>query len=140
RSDRPCDPGEGVPHSRRAQLVERAPSPLPSKSELRSSRPREGRGEGGDGESLPSGLFGCKRLCRLGFELGPGFRLTLNFEVLEILPVAHAVAEYLFLAGQILRWTGDIGAIPGRRPHRKRRIDQMRPGERDEVGSTCGED
>src|SRR5437016_7054425 len=29
RSDRPCDPGEGVPHSRRAQLVERAPHPCP---------------------------------------------------------------------------------------------------------------
>ena len=55
-----------------------------------------------------AGLFGRKRLCRLGLQLGAGFRLTLNFEVLEILPVAHAVAENLLLAGQILRRTGDI--------------------------------
>src|SRR6185312_15660175 len=99
----------------------------------------QGRGEGGDGESLPFGLFGCKRLCRLGFQLGAGFRLTLNFEVLEILPVAHAVAENLFLAGQILRRTGDIGAVPGRRPHRKGWINQMRPAQRHQVGAAGGQ-
>src|SRR5258708_40078609 len=48
-------------------------------------------------------LFGRKRLCRLRLELGAGFRLTLNFEVVEILPVTDAVAENLLLAGQILR-------------------------------------
>src|SRR6185312_1632519 len=44
-------------------------------------------------------LFGCKRLCGFRLELGPGLRLSLNFEVLEILPVAHAVAERLLLSG-----------------------------------------
>ena len=73
-------------------------------STRRTLSPQGGRGS----HSVPSGLFGRKRLCRLGLELGPGFRLTLNFEVLEILPVAHAVAENLLLAGQILRRTGDI--------------------------------
>src|SRR4051812_26708510 len=126
-----CDPGEGVLLSRRAQLAERAPhpNPLPAKSGAREH-----------GESLPSGLFGCKRLCRLGFQLGAGFRLTLNFEVLEILPVTHAVAEDLFLARQILWRTGNVRAIPSRRPHREGWIDQMRPGERDEVGAAGGED
>src|SRR5436190_666106 len=71
-------------------------------------------------------LFGRKRLCRLRLELGPGFRLTLNFEVVEILPVADAVAENLFLSGQILRRTGDVRrAVPGRRAYRKRRVNQM---------------
>src|SRR5258708_1192704 len=46
-----------------------------------------------------------KRLCRLRLQLGPGLRLSLNFQIVEILPVAHAVAENLLLAGQILRRT-----------------------------------
>ena len=32
------------------------------------------------------------------------------------------------------------GAVPGRRPHRERRIDQMRPAERHQVGAAGGED
>src|ERR1700693_900387 len=44
-----------------------------------------------------------KRLCRLRLEFGPGLRLSLNFEVLEILPVADAIAENLLLGGSILR-------------------------------------
>src|SRR5437762_7718590 len=72
---------------------------LDSSSTRRSFFTSPAKGEGDDGASLPSGLFGCKRLCCLGFQLGAGFRLTLNFEVLEILPVTHAVAEDLFLAG-----------------------------------------
>src|SRR5258707_6623519 len=47
--------------------------------------------------------LGRKRLCRLRFQLGPGFRLSLNFQIVEILPVAHAVTENLLLARQILR-------------------------------------
>src|SRR5581483_4843146 len=42
-----------------------------------------------DGLKSHSPLFGRKRLCGLGLELGAGFRLSLNFKVLEILPVAH---------------------------------------------------
>src|SRR5215472_11228494 len=85
-------------------------------------------------------LFGRKRLCRLGLELGPGFRLSLNFEVLEILPVTHAVAENLLLSGQILRRAEYVRAIPCRRLHREGRIDQMRPAERHQVGTAGGED
>ena len=46
-----------------------------------------------------------KRLRTFRLQLGPGLRLSLNFEVLEILPVPHTVAEDLLLAGQILRRT-----------------------------------
>src|SRR5262249_4272920 len=82
-------------------------------------------------------LFGRKRLCPLGLELGAGFRLSLNFQVLEILPVAHAVAENLLLAGQILRRAKHLGAVPGGRLHREGGIDQMRAAERNEVGTAC---
>src|SRR5258708_106329 len=50
--------------------------------------------------------LGRKRLCRLRFQLGPGLRLSLNFQIVEILPVAHAVTENLLLARQILRRGG----------------------------------
>src|ERR1039458_8812410 len=49
--------------------------------------------------------LGRKRLCGLRLQLGPGLRLSLNFQVLEILPVPDAIAENLLLAGQILRRT-----------------------------------
>src|ERR1700694_2964493 len=39
-----CNPGEG--ESPRVRACRKSPSPQPSKSELRSSRPREGRGAG----------------------------------------------------------------------------------------------
>src|SRR5258707_833106 len=85
--------------------------------------------------------LGRKRLCRLRFQLGPGLRLSLNFQIVEILPVAHAVAENLFLARQILRWAEyRLGAVPGRGLQRERRIDQMRPAERDEIGAPGRED
>jgi len=59
--------------------------------------------------------LGRKRLCGLRLQLGPGLWLSLNFQILEILPVADAVAENLLLAGQILgRAEHPLGAIPGR--------------------------
>src|SRR6266850_7142644 len=85
--------------------------------------------------------LGRKRLCRLRLQLGPGLRLSLNFQIVEILPVAHAIAENLFLARQILRWAEyRLGAVPGRGLQRERRIDQMRPAERDEIGAPGRED
>src|SRR5258707_4581234 len=88
-----------------------------------------------------SPLFRGKRLCRLRFQFRPGLRLSLNFQVLEILPVAHAVAENLFLSGQILRRTRHaFCSIPGSRLHRERRIDQMRAAECHEVSPAGGQD
>src|SRR5712671_815618 len=56
-----------------------------------------------------------KRLCRLRFQLGAGFWLSLNFQIVEILPVADAVAENLLLARQILRRAEyALRAVPGR--------------------------
>src|SRR5256885_11215180 len=50
-----------------------------------------------------------QRLCR-GAQLGARLRLALDFQLVEILAVAHAVAENLLLARQILRRAGDIGS------------------------------
>src|SRR5260221_8172777 len=90
-------------------------------STLRNSlSPLPARAGRGSDRASHRPLFGRKRLCCLRLQLRPRFRLTLNFEVVEILPVAHAVSENLLLAGQILRRTGNVrGAIPGCRPHRK---------------------
>src|SRR3984957_18185169 len=85
-------------------------------------------------------LLGRKRLCRFRFQLGARLWLSLNFQVVEILPVAHAVAEDLLLAWNILRRAGNFRAIPGRGPHGERRIHQMRAAERHEVGPPGGED
>src|SRR5258708_16716035 len=69
-----------------------------------------------------------KRLCRLRLQLGPGLRLSLNFQIVEILPVAHAVAENLLLARQILRRTEHhLGAVPGPRLHPHPPIHQIKP-------------
>src|SRR5580704_5113701 len=62
-----------------------------------------------------SGSLGRKRLRRLGLQFGAGLGLSLNFQVVEILPVAHAVAENLLFARQVGRRAEDIfGAVPGR--------------------------
>src|SRR5688500_15340803 len=87
----------GAQHQRGGEAADAASDddrlhPLKLHSTLSSTSPRL-RGEGV--RSVPSSLFGRKRLCRLGLELGAGFRLTLNFEVDEILPVADGVAENL---------------------------------------------
>src|SRR5476651_2599142 len=84
-------------------------------------------------------LLRRKRLCRLGLRLGPGLRLSLNFQIVEILPVADAVAENLLLARQILRRAGNLRAVPGCGLQRERRIDQMRAAERHQIGAACGE-
>src|SRR5258707_9008300 len=79
--------------------------------------------------------LGRKRLCRLRFQLGPGLRLSLNFQILEILPIAHAVTENLLLARQILRRAEyRVGAVPARRLQRARWSDQMLAAERHQIG------
>src|SRR5689334_20446071 len=130
RSDRSCDPGEGVPVSRQSLLGERPFTPTLSP---------QARGEGAEG-GCHGPLLRGKRLGPLRLQLDPGFRLSLNLQLLEILPVAHAVAENLLLAGQILRRTEDVRPIPGRRLHGEGGIDQMRPGERDQIGAARGQD
>src|SRR6202451_1989091 len=74
--------------------------------------------------------LGRTRLCRPALQLGPGLRLSLNFQVVEILPVAHAVAEDLLLARQIWRRAEDLRALPCRGLHRVPRIRPMRAGQR----------
>src|SRR5690242_964223 len=102
-----------MPRARSMSAVVRPPMPPPTMIAFmgpNSTQPRmqpEARASHGP-------LFGRKRLCGLGLELGPGLRLSLDLEVLEILPVAYAVAENLLLARQILRRTEDLfRAIPG---------------------------
>src|SRR5262245_7796026 len=85
-------------------------------------------------------LLRRKRRGPLRLQLDPGFRLSLKLQLLKILPVAHAVAENLLLAGLILRRTEDVRPIPGRRLHGEGGIDQMRPGERDQIGAARGQD
>src|SRR2546430_10309714 len=71
--------------------------------------------------------LGRKRLCCLRLQLGSGLRLSLNSQVLEILPVAHAVTENLLLARQILRRAENSGDPPPRpRPPRGKWVDHMR--------------
>src|SRR6202051_2163344 len=82
-----------------------------------------------------SGSLSRKRLCRLRLQFGAGLRLSLNFQIVEILPVPHAVAENLLLAGQIGRRAENLfGAVPGRGLHRARRINQMWTPERHQGG------
>src|SRR4029453_4984161 len=67
--------------------------------------------------------LGRKRLCRLRLQLGPGLRLSLNFQPPEILPVANAVTENLLLSRQILhRAEHGVGAVPRRSLQRERWI------------------
>src|ERR1700722_10851081 len=88
-----------------------------------------------------SALLGRKRLCRLRLQLGAGLGLSLNFQVVEILPIPHGVAENLLLAGQIRRRAEDIvGAVPRRRLHRKRGVNEMRPPERHQIGAAGRKD
>src|SRR5256886_8315041 len=75
--------------------------------------------------------LGRKRLCRLRLQLGPGLRLSLNFQILEILPVAHAVTENLLLARQILRRAEyGVDALPRPGPLRGKWIDHKRGRQR----------
>src|ERR1700716_2888367 len=75
----------------------------------------------------------------------PGVAVALGFclqpQVAQLLAVANAVAEDLVLPGGILRRTVDgRRAVPGRRPHGEIGIDQVRAGERDEVGAPSRDD
>src|SRR5450631_2544609 len=81
-----------------------------------------------------------KRLGCLRPQLGPGLRLSLNFEVFEILPVADAVAENLLLARQVLRRAEHLRAVPGGGLDRESGIDQMRTTERHQIGAAGSED
>src|SRR5690242_10444638 len=103
-----------MPRARSMSAVVRPPIPPPTMiAFMANSNPDATRRR----LKLHSRLFRRKRLCGLRLELGAGFRLSLNFKVLEILPVAHAIAENLLLAGQILRRTEHICAVPRGRLH-----------------------
>src|SRR5919107_1500252 len=80
-------------------------------------------------------LFRRERfLAGLHLQFGPGLGLGLDLQVVEILPVAHGVAEDLVLAGEILRRAMDaLRAVPGGGLHGEERVDQMRPSQRHEV-------
>src|SRR5262249_25380019 len=74
-----------------------------------------------------------------GVAVALGFRL--EPEVSPPLAVAGAVAENLLLAGEILRRTMDArSAVPGRRLHRKIRVDEVWARQRDEIGAPGGDD
>src|SRR5260221_5144996 len=109
-----------MPRARSINAVVRPPIPPPTMIAFISPTPLsynttlfgvlhlspQKRGEGADCAltfSLPPTLFRRKRLRGLGAQLGAGLRLSLNFQVVEILPVADAVAEDLLLAGHVLR-------------------------------------
>src|SRR5262249_41368615 len=128
---------QSMPRARSIKAVVRPPIPPPTIIAFiaRYSTQRSGRSSGCHGASLRR-----KRLCPLRLQFDPGLRLSLNLEVVEILPVAHTVAEDLLLAGQILRRAEDISTVPGGRFHGEGGIDQMRPAERDEIGAARGQD
>src|SRR5712671_6361414 len=131
---------QAMPRARSISAVVRPPIPPPTTIAFIALTPLEpkryAKALNSHGRSLRR-----KRLCRLRLQLGPGLRLSLNFQIVEILAVAHAVAENLFLARQILRWAEyRLRAVPGRGLQRERRIDQMRPAQRDEIGAPGRED
>src|SRR6185503_4361739 len=129
-----------MPRARSMSAVVRPPIPPPTMIAFMGPNSTQPRMQP-EAQASHGPLFGCKRLCRFGLEFGPGLRLSLNSEVFEILPVAHAVAENLLLAGQILRRAEDLfRAIPRCGLHRERGIDEMRPAERHEIGTAGGQD
>src|SRR5258708_13902562 len=93
-------------------------------------RPLPARAGRGSDRGSHKPLFGRKRLCCLRLELRPRFRLTLNFEVVEILPVTDAVAENLLLAGQILRRARNPRPPPSRPPPPPRPVRPLPPPHR----------
>src|SRR5438045_4880148 len=128
-----------MPRARSISAVVRPPIPPPTIiafiAQLHAMPYRNGP-PNSHGRSL-----GRKRLCRLRLQLGPGLRLSLNFQILEILPVAHAVTENLLLARQILRRAEyGVDAVPGGGLQRERRIDQTRARERHQIGAAPAED
>src|SRR5262249_61468900 len=67
--------------------------------------------------------------------------LGLELELLELLAVAHAVAEDLVLAGEILRRAVDRRrAVPGGGLHGEIGIHQMRTRQRHQIGAAGGDD
>src|ERR1700747_71582 len=101
RMDSACSKSsQSMPRARTMSAVVRPPMPPPTMIAFMGQTPRT---PDATRLSLTSHgpLFGRKRLCRLRLQLGPRFRLSLNFEVLEILPVADAVAEDLLLSWQV---------------------------------------
>src|ERR1700676_3234184 len=129
-----------MPRARNISAVVRPPMPPPTIiafiALLHSHPDTSRRPVTSHGASL-----GRKRLCGLRLQLGPGLWLSLNFQILEILPVADAVAENLLLAGQILgRTEHPLGGVPGRGLQRKRRVNQMGAPERHQISPAGGQD
>src|SRR6185436_2712358 len=117
-----------MPRARNISAVVRPPIPPPTTIafiavlHLQFKTPRDGL------EPSHGGLLGGKRLCALQLELGPCLRLSLNFQLFELLPIPLAVPENLLLAGQVLRRAEHpLGPIPSRGLQREARVDQMRP-------------
>src|SRR5262245_29471047 len=80
-------------------------------------------------------------LRRLLPRVAMGFRLRLEAQLSPLLAVARAVAEKLFLAGEVLRRAMDRArAIPGRRLHAEIRIGEVRARQRHEIGAARGDD
>src|SRR6266702_8733552 len=129
-----------MPRARSISAVVRPPIPPPTTIAFIAQTPLNTQRDAKASRSHKRSLR-RKRLCRLLLQLRPGLRPSLNFQVLEILPVAHAVAENLLLARQVLlRREYICRAIPGRGLQRERGIDQMRTAERHQIGAAGGED
>src|SRR6516225_1363242 len=132
---------QSMPRARNISAVVKPPMPPPTIIAFIALTPHAGgrvtpKAIGSHGPSLRR-----KRLCRLRLELRPCLRLSLNPQVLEILPVTDAVAEDLLLAGQILRRAEQaVGAVPGGRLHGERGVDEVRAPQRHEIGAASCED
>src|SRR5437879_11478422 len=92
---------QAMPRARSISAVVRPPIPPPTIIAFIAQTPLEPKryaALNSHGRSLRR-----KRLCRIRLQLGPGLRLSLNFQIVEVLAVADAVAKNLLLARQILR-------------------------------------
>src|SRR5262245_51368441 len=108
---------QSMPRARSINAVVRPPIPPPTimafiaRYSTHSTSPLPARaGRGSRGCHGP--LLGRKRLGAFRLQLDPGFRLSLDLELLEILPVTDAVAEDLLLAGQILGRAEGVRPVP----------------------------
>src|SRR6516165_2515284 len=128
---------QSMPRARSIKAVVSPPIPPPTMIAFMARTPYRTptRGTGSHGPSLRG-----KRLRRLRLQLSPGLRPSLNFKIFEILPVACAVTEDLVFTGQILLGAEHpFRAVPGRSLQRERGIDQMWSTERNQIGTTGGQ-
>src|ERR1700722_8476156 len=123
-----------MPRARSISAVVRPPIPPPTIIAFIVSTPLTPSNT--TARKVAFGSLGRKRLCRLGLQLGTRLGLSLNFQVVEILPVTHAVAENLLLAGQGGGGKEDIsGAVQAPRVKRKRGRGERGPPGRPRAGA-----